>query len=86
MTELTELVDVLRLSLDELLSLPTLVESQTCNLKAEGNGWRVWLSRCGVADGEPYPNKVTIERRDGDGHWFDALYYQAHSTGVLTDD
>lgn len=63
-------------SLEELEALPTLAVGQTCNLKIEDGGLRIWLSRCGVADGEPYPNKVTEEVRI-DGRWIDARYYQA---------
>lgn len=50
----------------DLEDMPTLSVGQADDLKAEGEDedgpYRVWLSRCGVADGEPYPNKVTVER------------------------
>lgn len=56
-------------TLASLQSLPTIVTGQSDDLKIEGKFVfhgrsvykRVWLSRCGVEDGEPYPNKVTIE-------------------------
>ncbi len=56
-------------TLAHLESLPTLSVGQTCNLKADdGEGERVWLSRCGVEDGEPYAHKVTIETLEN-GRW-----------------
>lgn len=36
----------------------------------------VWLSRCTVADGEPYNNKVTVEKLIG-GRWEIADTYKA---------
>ena len=45
-----------------LADLPTLAVGQTCNLKIDTGDMRVWLCRCGVADGMPYDNQVTIER------------------------
>lgn len=46
----------------------SLAKSQTCDLKIDTGHVRVWLSRCGVEDGEPYENKVTIECLV-DGRW-----------------
>jgi len=65
-----------RYSLAELEELPTLSEGQFDNLKVETSTRRVWLSRCGVADGEPYPNKVTVERLIN-GRWEVETTYQA---------
>ena len=48
-------------SLSYLESLPTLCTAQVDDLKIETRHIRVWLSRCTVADGEPYDNKVSIE-------------------------
>jgi hypothetical protein len=52
----------------ELEAMPTLATGQADDLKKEGEDdrgrFRIWLSRCGVEDGEPYPNKVTVERYD----------------------
>ena len=48
-------------TLAELEALPDLGVSQADSLKFDDGTTRVWLSRCGVADGEPYPNKVTVE-------------------------
>jgi hypothetical protein len=49
-------------SLSYLESLPTLCVGQVDDLKIETSHIRVWLSRCTVADGEPYDNKVSIEQ------------------------
>jgi len=53
---------------DYLESLPTLCQGQADDLKIEEPGFRVWISRCGVEDGEPYDNKITIEEYI-DGNW-----------------
>ena len=64
-------------SLDYLESLPTITVSQADDLKIDEPGnYRVWLSRCGVEDGEPYPNKVTVERWVCD-KWTEERTYQA---------
>lgn len=57
-------------SLVHLKALPTLAQGQADDLKIEtlgtnGGGVRVWLSRCSNGDGEPYSNKVTIEKLIG---------------------
>lgn len=38
------------------------------------DGVRYWVSRCSVADGEPYNNKVTIEVLT-DGRWENYISY-----------
>lgn len=48
-------------SLSRLRAMPTLCEGQAEDLKFEGPGLRVWLSRCTRHDGEPYDNRVAIE-------------------------
>ena len=62
--------------LDDLEALPTLAVGQADNLKIDDGDTRVWLSRCTVDDGEPYDNKVTIERLI-DGCWVEADIYPA---------
>jgi len=47
---------------NELENLPTLCVGQADNLKIETKNKRVWLCRCGVADGMAYDNQITIER------------------------
>jgi hypothetical protein len=64
-------------TLAELHALPTLQQSQTCDLKAQPcPTMRVWLSRCGVADGEEYDNKVTVEDLRN-GRWVVRCTYEA---------
>ena len=63
-------------SLSFLESLETLSVGQADDLKINGNGFRVWLSRCSVEDGEPFDNKVTIEKKIG-GRWVEAESYPA---------
>jgi CDGSH-type Zn-finger protein len=62
-----------RYAAKELAELPTLSTSQADSLKVEGQDergyYRVWLCRCGVADGMPYDNQVTVERLTAEGRW-----------------
>jgi hypothetical protein len=63
-------------TLKELEALPTLAVGQASDLKVDTGTKRVWLSRCTVEDGEPYNNKVSIERYDGK-RWITVAEYQA---------
>ena len=64
-------------TLAELEAMPTLSTSQADDLKIDKPGdYRVWLSRCGVAHGEPFPNKVTVERWTND-KWTEERTYRA---------
>jgi hypothetical protein len=63
-------------SLAYLEKLPTLCVSQADDLKIDKNGTRIWLSRCGSEDGEPYDNKVTVEVLRN-GKWNIEHTYQA---------
>lgn len=65
-----------RYTLAELKNLPTLSVGQADNLKVETETERIWLSRCTVEDGEPYDNKVTVEKFR-DGRWASVEEYQA---------
>lgn len=64
------------LSLDELEKLPTISEGYTCDLKIESDTERIWLARTGILDGEPFNNKVTIERLI-DGRWIEVEIWEA---------
>lgn len=64
-------------TLSQLVAMPTLCEAQADNLKWESGAVRLWLSRCTVADGEPFDNAVTIEVRSDDGNWENAQRYPA---------
>lgn len=70
-----------RYTLEELRSLPTLLVGQSDDLKVETENVRIWLSRCTVADGEPYNNKVTVEQYSPNagrlGRWEEVETYQA---------
>ncbi len=63
-------------SLKHLQSLPTLSTGQAGDLKIETETTRVWLSRCSIEDGEPYNNKVGIEKLIN-GCWVTVENYQA---------
>ena len=59
---------------EELRELPTLATGQTCNLKIDTGDVRVWLCRCGIADGMPYDDAVTVEELIG-GRWVEVDQY-----------
>jgi hypothetical protein len=63
-------------SLEELEAIPTLSQGQADDLKIDSGTVRIWLSRCGVEDGEPCDNKVTIEEYV-DGRWVEVGWYEA---------
>ncbi len=63
-------------SLESLHALPTLAEGQADNLKFDQDGYRVWLSRCTVENGEPFNNAVTIEWFDGQ-RWVEVAKHPA---------
>lgn len=69
-----------RFTLAELDPLPVLSQGQADDLKVEGSDrsgpFRVWLSRCGVEDGEPFDHAVTVERFKG-GAWVEVDRYPA---------
>jgi len=52
----------------ELEVMPTLAVGQAANLKIDTGTMRVWVSRCGLRDGETHP--VQVERLV-DGKWVD---------------
>ena len=65
------------LGLQELEDLPRLAQGQADDLKVDaGDGWRVWLCRCGVEDGMPFDNQVTVERCV-DGRWLEVAVWEA---------
>lgn len=57
-----------------LEDMETLSVGQACNLHIDRNGFRVWLSRCSVEDGEPFDETVYLEE-EWDGRWRDVGYY-----------
>ena len=60
---------------NELEDLPTLSTGQADSLKIDTAGMRVWLSRCGLADGARYRRGVTVEIYR-DGKWEIAHQYE----------
>lgn len=60
----------------DLENLPTLSTSQADDLKIDDGNTRVWLCRCGVADGMPYDNQITIEELDSHGRWVVVATYE----------
>lgn len=53
---------------DDLRELPTLSVSQADDLKLDDGTYRYWLCRCGVEDGMPYDDAITVEKLI-DGRW-----------------
>lgn len=49
-------------TVNELSNMATIYVGAHSDLKFETTTVRVWLSRLTVSDGEPYDNKVMIER------------------------
>lgn len=64
-----------RYTTDDLRRLPTLCVGQADSLKIDNGKTRVWLCRCGIADGMPYDNAVTIEKLI-DGQWTEVEQYE----------
>lgn len=69
-------------TLRELEALPTLTQGQADDLKWESDTRRVWLSRCDVADGEPWDNKVTVEVLVA-GDWIEVEWWEAKNPFVF---
>lgn len=65
-----------RFTLAELESMETRFAGHTDDMKYHDGTYQVWLSRMTVADGEPYNNKVTVERLEA-GRWVLVDEYQA---------
>lgn len=64
-----------RYTAEELRKLPTLCTGQADSLKIDNGKTRVWLCRCGVADGMPYDNAVTVETLQN-GRWIETDMYE----------
>ena len=65
----------------ELEAMPTLAQGQAADLKIDTGTMRVWVSRCGLRDGETHP--VQVERLM-DGKWVD-ITNQDRMDGVRLD-
>lgn len=64
-----------RLDTDDLEEMAVIASGQADDLHYEDDFCRVWLSRTGVADGEPFENTVTVEARDSRGRWVTEVIY-----------
>lgn len=64
------------LTLDELDEMPTLEQGQADDLKIATVDERVWLCRCGVEDGMPFDNAVTVEYLLK-GSWVEVAMWEA---------
>lgn len=60
---------------NELKTMPTILSGHFDNLKIDKGDLRVWLSRLTIADGMPYNDQVTIERKIN-GNWVVVDQYQ----------
>lgn len=67
---------IYEIPLAELDALPTLHQGQADDCKIETDTERVWLSRCTTGDGEPWDNKVTVERLVA-GSWIEVELWAA---------
>lgn len=67
-----------RYTANDLRAQPTLATGQADDLKLEHRGLRYWLSRCGVEDGEPCEDKVSVEAFDGN-RWVTILAYDGQT-------
>lgn len=59
----------------ELQNIPTISTGQSCDLKLDLGDKRVWLSRCGVEDGMPFENAISIEQLIN-GKWIETELYE----------
>lgn len=59
----------------ELQNIPTISTGQSCDLKLDHGDKRVWLSRCGVEDGMPFENAISIEQLIN-GKWIETESYE----------
>jgi len=74
----------------DLEALPTLCEGQAEDLKVEmiledDTPARVWLSRCGVEDGEPWEHTASLEVYQ-DGRWSVATRWNGDDPAEYTEE
>lgn len=75
----------------ELEALPTLESAHTDDLKLQGGpigkyaAVKLWLSRCALADGEPFENTATVEARTETGPWETLAVYSADDAPETVD-
>lgn len=74
-----------RYTTEELEELPVISQGQADDCHVDSGSVRVWLSRTGVADGEPFDNTVTVERLQ-DGAWVEVAKYDGDSDEDASED
>jgi hypothetical protein len=67
---------MIRYSLKQLQSMPTLHSGHFDNLKKDTGHTQIWLSRMTIEDGQPYNNQVLIKRLIK-GRWETIHEYEA---------
>lgn len=60
----------------QLDALPTLESGWTCDLKYNNGRVKLWLSRLGTADGEPFEHTAYVDVLT-DGRWVTVGHYDA---------
>lgn len=58
-----------------LRQLPPITEGTFADLVVDTGTMRVWRSRCGLADGEPFRHTVHVEATDADGCRYEVGYF-----------
>lgn len=74
-----------RYTTEELELLPVSHQGQADDCHIDSGDVRVWLSRTGVDDGEPFENTVTVERLQG-GAWVEVAKYDGDSDQDASED
>lgn len=64
-----------RYTAEQLRRMPTISTGQADDLKVESDCERVWICRCGVTDGMPYDDAVSVENLK-DGKWIETDLYR----------
>jgi hypothetical protein len=74
-----------RYRLDELTAMPTTAQDNFGDLKWDDGRVRLWLSRTGLADGEPFAHTVTAELWDArTGAWRLLYHYDAKRPSIVS--
>jgi hypothetical protein len=71
---------------DALEARETLCTGQAEDLKYDDGECRVWLSRCGLEDGEPFARTVSVEILDDEeGRWETVGYFNGDEEDPAPD-
>lgn len=70
-------------SAEGIASIPVISTGPVANLHYDDGQHRIWLSRCGLADGEPFERTVYVEIYDENGgRWCDLGHYDGENPPV----